>query len=144
MTEAMFSVRNMSVSDVPDMTLTRDFLIASIHMFVSVSCLVSLSISLCHMFEVKVESILNFIPRVTTHSLAFVNLQNECTKTKREFHEQNKYAERLRQKLDNVAQFPIRMAEETKQKLSIPSNAIFADESKAAVVEVCVTILAEN
>lgn len=67
-------------------------------------------------------------------------LQNECAKTKREFHEQNKYVERLRQKLDNVPQFPIRMAEETKQKLTIPSKAIFADESKADVVEVYKTI----
>lgn len=67
-------------------------------------------------------------------------LQNECAKTKREFHEQNKYVERLRQKLDNVPQFPIRMAEETKQKLTIPSKAILADESKAAVVEVYKTI----
>lgn len=123
MIEAMFGVRKMLVSDVPDMTLTHGFLIICVHVFVSVSYLVSLSISVCHMF---------------------VNLQNESAKTKREFHEQNKYVERLRQKLDNVPQFPIRMAEETKQKLTIPSKAILADESKAAVVEVCVTILSEN
>lgn len=143
MIEAMFGVRKMLVSDVPNMTLTRGFLIICVHVFVSVSCLESLSMSMCHMFEGKVERHSKF-HYSSYHSLAFVNLQNECAKTKREFHEQNKYVERLRQKLDNVPQFPIRMAEETKQKLTIPSKAILADESKAAVVEVCVTILAEN
>jgi len=34
----------------------------------------------------------------------------------------------------------MRMAEETRQKLTFPSKAILADESKAAVVEVFVTI----
>jgi hypothetical protein len=71
----------------------------------------------------------------------FVNLQNECTKTKREFQEQNKYVERLRQKLDDATQFPMRIDEETRQKLAITSNAIFANEFKPAFevfVGVCV------
>ncbi|CAJ2657077.1 unnamed protein product [Trifolium pratense] len=66
-------------------------------------------------------------------------LQNECTKAKRDFQEQNKYVERLRQKLDDATQFPMRIAEETRQKLAITSNAIFANEFKPAV-EVSKTI----
>ncbi|PNX58456.1 hypothetical protein L195_g050919, partial [Trifolium pratense] len=62
-------------------------------------------------------------------------LQNECTKAKRDFQEQNKYVERLRQKLDDATQFPMRIAEETRQKLAITSNAIFANEFKPAVEE---------
>ncbi|GAU40550.1 hypothetical protein TSUD_367530 [Trifolium subterraneum] len=66
-------------------------------------------------------------------------LQNECTKAKREFQEQNKYVVRLRQKLDDATQFPIRIGEETRQKLAITSNAILANEFKPAV-EVSKTI----
>ncbi|WJX93231.1 Leucine-, glutamate- and lysine-rich protein 1 [Trifolium repens] len=69
---------------------------------------------------------------VTNLSQKIHCLQNECTKTKREFQEQNKYVERLRQKLDDATQFPMRIDEETRQKLAITSNAIFANEFKPA------------
>ncbi|WJX87488.1 Leucine-, glutamate- and lysine-rich protein 1 [Trifolium repens] len=59
-------------------------------------------------------------------------LQNESTKAKREVQEQNKYIERLRQKLDDATQFPMGIGEETRQKLVITSNAILANEFKPA------------
>jgi hypothetical protein len=73
--------------------------------------------------------------------LIFVNLQNESTKAKREVQEQNKYIERLRQKLDDATQFPMGIGEETRQKLVITSNAILANEFKPTFevfVGVCV------
>lgn len=67
--------------------------------------------------------------------MIFINLQNECAKTKREFQEQNKYVERLiRQKIDDATQFPMKVAEEAGKESG--TRIISADESKHTSVEV--------
>ncbi|CAI8600267.1 unnamed protein product [Vicia faba] len=62
-------------------------------------------------------------------------LQNECNKAKREFQEQNNYVERLRQKLDNVSKFPMKIAQESGEKIAITSSVMSAGESKVPAVE---------
>ncbi|XP_058747274.1 uncharacterized protein LOC131620282 [Vicia villosa] len=67
-------------------------------------------------------------------------LQNECNKAKREFQEQNNYVERLRQKLDNVSKFPMKIAQESGEKIAITSSLMSAGESKVPAAEVSKTI----
>ncbi|CAL5196524.1 unnamed protein product [Lathyrus oleraceus] len=67
-------------------------------------------------------------------------LQNECNKAKREFQEQNNYVERLRQKLDNVTKFPMKIAQESGEKIAITSSVMSTGESKVPAVEVSKTI----
>ncbi|CAI8591896.1 unnamed protein product [Vicia faba] len=75
------------------------------------------------------------VPILLCHGIA-----NECNKAKREFQEKNNYVERLRQKLDNVSKFPMKIAQESGEKIAITSSVMSAGESKVPAVEVSKTI----
>lgn len=77
------------------------------------------------------------MPQIITY-LAFAILQNECAKANRELQEQNKYTERLRQKLDDATQFHMKTDKGTKQNLAITSSAVEVVEAKDAAIEVFV------